>query len=406
MWGRAFMTLAPDETVRFPWLSVWFSPRQTIERLVAGPPSHLVWLLVILGTIAGICQQLALARLVGLLHDWTFLLGLVLLGAVTGVVSLYLYAIILGWIGNWFGGQATRPQIRTAFAWSMLPIIAGGIVVLIVGITTDRSAMTSGTETVLSLIFSAWSLIVFLLMLGRVERFGFWPTICTYLIAAGFLGFGAAFFIRSFLYQPFDVPSSSMRPTLVVGDYFFVSKFAYGISRFSLPFSPTLFSGRILSSQPEPGDVVVFRHPRDTATDFVKRVAGLPGDRIQMKQGQLYINDAPVKHERLADIPDDGACGSAAGTSIKHWRETLPNGRSYETLDCFDGSPVDKTLAFTVADGHFFVLGDNRDNSSDSRSFGSVPFENLIGRVSLIFFSYNKDGAAHIRTDRIGKVVR
>jgi signal peptidase I len=400
------MTLTPEESARSPWIGVWFSPRQTIERLIAGPPSHLVWLLAILGTIAGIYQQLAFARLAGLLHDWTFALGLVLLGAVTGIVALYLYALILGWIGNWFGGQATRPQIRTAFAWSMLPIIAGGIVALIIGIATERSAVVSEVAAVLFLIFSAWSLVIFLLMLGRVECFGFWRTICTYLIAAIFLGFGVAFFIRSFLYQPFDIPSSSMRPTLVVGDYFFVSKFAYGYSHFSLPFSLPLFSGRILSSQPATGDVVVFRHPRDTATDFVKRIVGLPGDRIQMKQGQLYINDAPVKRERLTDIPDDGACGSASGTSIKHWRETLLNGTSYETLDCFDGSPVDNTLVFTVPDGHFFAMGDNRDNSSDSRSFGSVPLENLIGSVGLIFFSYNRDGAAHVRVDRIGKVVR
>jgi signal peptidase I len=400
------MTLTTEEGARSPWIGVWFSPRQTIERLIAGPPSYLVWLLAMLGTIAGIYQQLASVHLAGLLHDWTFDLGVVLLGAVTGIVALYLYALILGWIGSWFGGQATRPQIRTAFAWSMLPIIAGGIVALIIGIATERSAMTSGTEAILFLIFSAWSLIIFLLMLGRVERFSFWRTICTYLIAAIFLGFGVAFFIRSFFYQPFDIPSSSMRPTLVVGDYFFVSKFAYGYSHFSLPLSPQLFSGRILSSQPATGDVVVFRHPRDTATDFVKRLVGLPGDRIQMKLGQLYINDAPVKRERLADIPDDGACGSAFGRPIKHWHETLPNGASYETLDCFDGSPVDDTLVFTVPDGHFFALGDNRDNSSDSRSFGSVPLENLIGRASLIFFSYNKDGAARVRTDRIGKVVR
>src|SRR5271170_1130311 len=98
MWGKAFMTLTPDETLRSPWWSVWFSPRETIARLIAGPPSHLVWLLAILGTIAGTCQQLVLARLTGLLHDGMFLLGLVLLGAVTGIVSLYLYAIILGWI--------------------------------------------------------------------------------------------------------------------------------------------------------------------------------------------------------------------------------------------------------------------------------------------------------------------
>jgi signal peptidase I len=394
------MTLTPDESARSPWVTVWLSPRLTIERLIAGPPSHPVWLLAILGMIASIYQQHAFVRAAGPLQGWTFAFGLVLLGAIAGIVALYLSAIMLGWIGKWFGGQATKPQIRTAFAWSMLPTIVGGVAVLIIRSAMERSAMASGTAVVLSLIFSAWSLTIFLLMLGRVERFGFWRTICTYVIAAVFAALGFVLFVRSFIYQSFDIPSSSMRPTLAVGDYIFVSKFAYGYSHFSLPFSPPLFSGRILFSQPAPGDVVVFRHPRDTATDYVKRVVGLPGDRIQMKQGQLYINDAPVKRERLSDVVDDTACGSASDTSIKRWRETLPNGASYETLDCVDNSFLDNTPVFTVPDRLFFVLGDNRDNSTDSRlsSFGPIPFENLIGRVSLIFFS--------IHTDRIGQVVR
>jgi len=402
---------ADDQTVRPPWITVWFSPRPTIERLVAGPPMHLVWLLAILGMIATIYQQVAFVGADGLFQDWMFVLGLVLLGAVVGIVSLYLQAIVLGWIGRWLGGHATAPQIRTVFAWSMLPIIVSSVVVLIIRAATERSAMALGVAAVLSVIFSVWSLTIFLLMLGRVERFGFWRTIFTYLLAVVLLALGLAFFVRSFVYQSFNIPSSSMRPTLVIGDYFFVSKFTYGYSHYSLPFSPPLFSGRILSSRPAPGDVVVFRYPKDTATDYVKRVVGLPGDRIQMKQGQLYINEAPVKRERLADVVDDGACGSASRVSIKNWRETLPNGARYETLDCLDNGFLDDTAAFTVPDGHFFVLGDNRDNSTDSRmsQFGSVPFENLIGRVRLIFFSYDAGSAgtaAHVRTDRIGILVR
>ena len=405
------MMSADDQTARSPWITVWFSPRPTIERLVAGPPIHLVWLLAILGMIATIYQQVALAGAADLLRDWMFVLGLLLLGAIVGIVSLYLQAIVLGWIGRWLGGKATALQIRTVFAWSMLPIIVSSAIVLIIRTATERSAMASGAAAVLSLIFSVWSLTIFLLMLGRVERFGFWRTISTYLLAVVLLALGVAFFVRSFVYQSFNVPSSSMRPTLVIGDYFFVSKFAYGYSRFSLPFSPALFSGRVLSSRPAPGDVVVFRHPKDTATDYVKRIVGLPGDRIQVQQGQLYINDVPVKRERLANVIDEGACGSASGAPVKRWRETLPNGASYEILDCLDNSFLDNTVVFTVPDGHFFALGDNRDNSTDSRmpQFGPVPFENLIGRVSLIYFSYDAgsaDEAAHVRTDRIGKLVR
>jgi signal peptidase I len=167
----------------------------------------------------------------------------------------------------------------------------------------------------------------------------------------------------------------------------------------------------VFSVEPAPGDVVVFRVSKDQAIDYVKRVVGLPGDRIQMKQGQLYINDVPVKRERLADIYDDGACGLASGTSAKRWRETLPNDVTYETLDCVDNGFLDSTDVYTVPDGHFFMLGDNRDNSTDSRvlsQVGYVPLDNLIGRVSLIFFS-REDGSgapAHVRADRIGTVVR
>jgi signal peptidase I len=405
------MMPAEDETAtRSPWLTVWFSPRATIEHLVAGPPMRAIWQLAVLGMIATIYQQLALAGVADLVGDWRYALALVLLGAVIGIAWLYLYAAVLGWVGGRLGGQAIARQLRVAFAWSMPPVIVSGAAVLVIGVAVGRSAMASGVVAILSLIFSAWSFVIFLLMLGRVERFGFWRTILTYLIGAVLLAFGFALFIRTFVYQPFNTPSGSMRPTLVVGDYFFASKFACGYSRFSLPSSPSLFSGRVLGSPPARGDVVVFRHPRDTATDYVKRVVGLPGDRIQMKQGQLYINDAPVKRERLADIMEQGACGGSGGV-VKRWRETLPNGVSYETLDCLDNGQLDNTNVYTVPDGHFFALGDNRDNSSDSRvsQFGTVPFENLVGRVSLIFFSIDTgDGGTtpDIRNERIGMTVR
>jgi len=405
------MTLTPDEGARSPWITVWFGPRLTIERLVATRPTYFVWLLATLGMIATIYQQVAFADVDDLFQDWYFAIGLVLLGAVAGIIWLYLYAIILSWIGRCLGGEATALQIRTVFSWSMLPVIVSGAVVLSIRTAMEPGEIASGAALAFFLIFSVWSFAIFLLMLGRVERFGFWRTIFTYLIAAVFLAIGVALFVRSFVYQSFNVPSGSMRPTLVIGDYFFVSKFAYGYSHFSLPFSPPLFSGRILFSPPAPGDVVVFRHPKDTATDYVKRIVGLPGDRIQIQQGQLYINDAPVKRQRLSDIAEDGACGSPSGASVKRWRETLPNGASYETLDCVDNSFLDNTVVYTVPDGHFFALGDNRDNSVDSRAsqFGPVPFENLVGRVSLIYFSYDagSDGTtADVRADRIGKLVR
>jgi len=199
-----------------------------------------------------------------------------------------------------------------------------------------------------------------------------------------------ALVIRTFLFQPFNIPSGSMKATLLVGDYLFVSKYSYGYSHYSIPLSPPVFSGRIFGSEPTRGDVVVFRLPKDDTTDYIKRVIGLPGDHIQMRDGLLYINDKAVQRERLSDFVGEDPCGSEATARVKRWKETLPNGVSYETLDCVDNGFYDNTNAYTVPPGHFFMMGDNRDNSTDSRvlsAVGYVPIENIVGRAQMIFFS-------------------
>src|ERR1700760_525109 len=140
-----------------------------------------------------------------------------------------------------------------------------------------------------------------------------------------------ALVIRTFLFQPFNIPSGSMKATLLVGDYLFVSKYSYGYSHYSIPFSPPIFSGRIFGHEPNRGDVVVFRLLKDDTTDYIKRVIGLPGDRIQMKDGLLYINDAPVQRKQLDDFVGEDPCGSEATAHVKRWQETLPNGVTYQT---------------------------------------------------------------------------
>ena len=211
----------------------------------------------------------------------------------------------------------------------------------------------------------------------RAERGGFGETVKV-IVQALLL----ALVIRTLLFQPFSIPSGSMMPTLVVGDYLFVSKWSYGFSKFSLPFSPNLFSGRILAMDPQRGDVVVFRKPNEPETDYIKRLIGLPGDRIQVRGGVLFINGQAVPKEPAGSFVSEG------GAEVPQFRETLPNGVSYITLDAEQGSAGDDTREFVVPEGHYFMMGDNRDNSLDSRfDVGYVPFENFVGKARVIFFS-------------------
>ena len=200
--------------------------------------------------------------------------------------------------------------------------------------------------------------------------------------------------IRTFAYEPFNIPSGSMVPTLLVGDYLFVSKFSYGYSRFSLPWGLPLFSGRIFSSPPERGDVAVFILPADSKTDYIKRIIGLPGDRIQVIHGLLYINGQPVKVERTADYVMPQSDG--AEVRLPQFIETLPNGVRHPIIKLTDEGALNNTPVFVVPPDRYFAMGDNRDNSLDSRTsnVGYVPAENLVGRAEFRFFSI--DDSAHL----------
>ncbi len=214
------------------------------------------------------------------------------------------------------------------------------------------------------------------------------PAIGTLLIV------GAMVAIRTFAFQSFTIPSQSMDPTLLVGDYLYVSKFAYGYSRHSLPFGVPLIAGRLLAAEPQAGDVVVFKAPTDGATDYIKRVVGLPGDRVRVTGGVLHVNGRAVERDRLEDRLEGSG---AAGRRLAQYAETLPNGRRHRILEISDDAPLDNTPDVLVPPGHYVGLGDNRDHSADSRVpavIGLVPLANLIGRAELIFFS--SDGSARL----------
>jgi signal peptidase I len=204
------------------------------------------------------------------------------------------------------------------------------------------------------------------------------------ILIAGALALG----FRSLLFEPFNIPSGSMIPTLLVGDYLFVSKYSYGYSRYSFPFGVAPIDGRIFESQPERGDVAVFRQPKNESVAYIKRIVGLPGDRIQVTDGVLRINDVPVNRSKKSIAT---AIDGYNVIKFVLYEETLPNGRSYVIQERSDNDMLDNTSVYEVPPGHYFMMGDNRDNSRDSRaaSVGMVPAKNLIGRAERLFFSHN-----------------
>ena len=220
-----------------------------------------------------------------------------------------------------------------------------------------------------------------------------------------------AFVVRVFLYQPFNIPSGSMKSNLLVGDFLFVSKLSYGYSshtfpqsldipwtNISIPLRPQrLFAGRIFAAEPKRGDVAVFKQPTNVSIDFIKRVIGMPGDEIQVIHGVLQINGQPIPKKRVEDfvaVEEDGVTRASP-----RFEETLPNGVKYTVLDTIEEGAADNTRVFKVPPGHYFMMGDNRDNSQDSRfpNVGYVPFENFVGRADLIFFSAAIDEPGNCR---------
>ena len=252
--------------------------------------------------------------------------------------------------------------------------------------------------------------------MGQTKESGFFGELIKVIIQALLI----ALVVRTLLFQPFNIPSGSMIPTLLVGDYLFVSKYAYGYSNHSLPFSPPLFKGRILGTPPKRGDVVVFKLPRDGQTDYIKRVIGLPGDTIQMKEGRLYINGVIVPRTPITpEIKTKDFFGRER--EVPTYKETLPGGVSHTIIEIEgDTGFYDNTGVYKVPPNDYFMMGDNRDNSTDSRvpenagGVGYVPFDNLVGKAEMIFFSVKSEQPAwefwkwpwDVRWSRLFKHVR
>ena len=196
-----------------------------------------------------------------------------------------------------------------------------------------------------------------------------------------------ALIIRSFILEPFNIPSGSMKPTLLIGDFLFVKKWSYGYSKHSLPFSPPIINNRIFKKSPQRGDVVVFKTPSDNKTDYIKRIIGITGDKIQMKNGVVYLNNEPLSKIQISNFIDEDKFGNVK--EIEQFQETIDK-KTFNTIDLVKNGIVDNTGIFIVPKSHFFVLGDNRDNSQDSRfinATGFIPEENLVGKAWFIFFS-------------------
>ena len=222
-----------------------------------------------------------------------------------------------------------------------------------------------------------------------------------------------AIFFRSIFFEPFNIPSGSMIPTLLVGDYLFVSKYSYGYSKYSFPFGVVPISDRVLDKTPKRGDVIVFRKPGEESIDYIKRLVGIPNDTIQIKKGILFINSKKIKRIKT----NIGIMKNIFGDEkvFTQYKETYDNLNFHHIIEASDNDPFDDTIEFIVPKGHFFFMGDNRDNSRDSRTpeVGFVPKKNLIGKAQIIFFSHNGSASffefwkwhKSIRFSRIGKAI-
>ena len=374
-----------------PWLTIWWRPQATIAAVVARGPGLAIPLIAALAGISSILSaptDLPRPSLVAVA-----LIG----GPLLGLVSLYVSGALTAWTGRLLGGRASQSAVRAALGWSLVPMVAGlplllgAVFVFGPQFVRHVSGGEVGQPAAVVILWvvvllSLWGVFLTIRTIGAVQRFGIFRSMVSTVMPMIVL-LGAAQAIRTFAFQPFNVPARSMEPTLLVGDYFFANKSSYGWSKYTLPFGDGL-AGRVMGTPPERGDLVIFKLPGDPHIDYVKRIIGLPGDEIRMVDGVLYINDAPVPKKPIGEFASPGSEGL---TPV--YEEELPNGAKYSVLDAEPNGPFDNVGPYKVPEGHYFVMGDNRDNSNDSRAawgVGFVPYENLVGQVTAVFFSATK----------------
>ncbi len=391
-----------------PWLALWFRPRAAIDAVLAGNYGATSLAIVVavalfsaLAAVPGAPTLLAPA--IGR-HTMALVVAFVLALIGLAIVSYYLNGWILNAIAYVLGGRGTAAAARAAVAWSSVPVLAASLLALAIAVVAASRDGGLAAAAVAQGVASLWSLGLIVAMFGRVQAFGWLRSVVTLVIGSLLPALVVALVIRSFLFQPFNVPGTSMAPTLQLGDYFFAAKADYGYSRYSFPFDLFAFQGRMLPHAPKRGDVVVFRHGEE---DFVKRIVGLPGEKIQFIAGRLHIDGQEVERRRVT--PDFTLAGpDGKPVTAPTYDEILPGGGAHRIIQLQgDDGPFSNTAVFEVPAGAYFVLGDNRDNSQDSRvtGFGFVPLGNLIGRADVIFYSRDPAAAAP-RWERIGTWVR
>lgn len=291
------MTRDPAASRLSPWLSVWFRPRKTIEHVPANGSGWHIPVLAALGGFAGVASFMIQVGVIAELKDWRVLLGAVLLGAVSNIIQLYATAFLIAWVGRRLGSRASTSDVRAALAWGTMPVILAGVLMVVLVLSWNTAGSVPAARSLsntLQVILGAggvWLMIITAVMLLQILKLGRWRTISVYVVCGLLSPFLVALLIRIFLFEPLSVAASSMAPTLLEGDYVFVTKVSF-------------------ASEPRRGDVVAFAAPKDKST-YLKRVVGLPGDRIQMKNGELYLNGNAVPRERLPDDSGrDRPCGN------------------------------------------------------------------------------------------------